>query len=216
MPGFNLEDYVPVNERLEKFRADHPSWSLVAAVLVDDGKRVLVSATIADETGRVLAAGHAEEVRGSSAVNRTSALENAETSAWGRALANLGYETDRGVASREEMAKVARMADRKPTPDDKARHPAAAKATVAQPAEPPDEGALPPDQQIARRAREVNVDGRALVLAVSKGRTASGKDLEAEEVRKALHAAMQLERGVWKLAGSDEDGWKFELTETKR
>jgi hypothetical protein len=74
-----------------------------------------------------------------------------------------------------------------------------------------DTGTLPPDQQIARRAQEVGADHRALVLAISKGRTASGKDLEAEEVRKALHAANQLERGVWKLVGTDEEGWRFEL-----
>jgi len=55
-----------------------------------DDKHVRVSAKITDATGRVIGSGLAEEVRGSSNVNSTSALENAETSAVGRALASLG------------------------------------------------------------------------------------------------------------------------------
>jgi hypothetical protein len=98
-----LENYVPVAERLEKFRNEHPLWALVGEITVDDGQRVVIRATIADENERVVATGHAEEVRGSSPVNRTSAVENAETSAWGRALAALGYDVKRGIASREEV-----------------------------------------------------------------------------------------------------------------
>lgn len=112
MPQFNLDEYVQVNERLEKFRADHPNWGLVSTLIYNDGKTVIVRAVITDDNGRMVASGMAEEVRGSSPVNRTSPLENCETSAWGRALANLGYEVKRSIASREEMEKASRADDR--------------------------------------------------------------------------------------------------------
>nr|HQU93734.1 hypothetical protein [Pyrinomonadaceae bacterium] len=53
--------------------------------------------------------GHAFEIRGQGYVNTTSFIENGETSAVGRALANLGFKIENGIASREEMQKVERM-----------------------------------------------------------------------------------------------------------
>ena len=64
-----------------------------------------MKATISDEQGRVRATGHAEEVRASSQINKTSALENAETSAIGRALAALGYAGTE-FASADEVAQA--------------------------------------------------------------------------------------------------------------
>ena len=55
------------------------------------------------------ATGHAFEIRGQGYVNNTSYIENGETSAIGRALANLGFAIENGIASREEMQKVNRM-----------------------------------------------------------------------------------------------------------
>ena len=55
------------------------------------------------------ATGHAFEIRGQGYVNTTSFIENGETSAVGRALANLGFKIENGIASREEMQKVERM-----------------------------------------------------------------------------------------------------------
>jgi hypothetical protein len=104
--AFDLSNYVPVAERLDKFRADHPTWGLTSSLLFHDEKRVVVRASITDDAGREVAAGHAEEVRGQGNVNRTSALENAETSAWGRALAALGYDVKGGIASQEEMKRA--------------------------------------------------------------------------------------------------------------
>jgi hypothetical protein len=77
------------------------------AIIKDDGNIVQVQATITDDQGRVLGSGLAEEVRGSSAVNKTSALENCETSALGRALASLGLHGGE-YASENEMDKVRR------------------------------------------------------------------------------------------------------------
>lgn len=117
MQGRSLEDYVDVATRLAQYAEKYPEASLAAVILEDDGKRVLIRATasapIFNAAGDVVATrigtGHAEEIRGSGPVNKTSAVENAETSAWGRALAALGFETRNGIASKEEMLKVQRM-----------------------------------------------------------------------------------------------------------
>ena len=84
------KEYQTVALRVQKFREAHPNWSLVSEVIHRDAESVVVKSTIADETGRVLATGLAEEYRAASTINATSALENAETSAHGRALAALG------------------------------------------------------------------------------------------------------------------------------
>lgn len=84
------KEYQTVALRVQKFREAHPTWALTSEVLFRDADCVVMKSIIADETGRVLATGHAEEYRKSSQINGTSALENAETSAHGRALAALG------------------------------------------------------------------------------------------------------------------------------
>jgi hypothetical protein len=84
------KEYQTVALRVQKFREAHPNWSLTSEVLFRDADCVVMKSIIADETGRVLATGHAEEYRKASQINGTSALENAETSAHGRSLAALG------------------------------------------------------------------------------------------------------------------------------
>lgn len=85
------KQYQTVAYRVGKFREIHTAWSLITEVLHRDDKCVVVQARITDETGRIIATGHSEEYRQSSQINKTSALENAETSAIGRALAGLGF-----------------------------------------------------------------------------------------------------------------------------
>lgn len=84
-------EYQTVAYRVQNFREANPLWALVTDIVSRDAECVVMRATISDETGRLLATGHAEEYRTASQINRTSALENAETSAIGRALAALGY-----------------------------------------------------------------------------------------------------------------------------
>lgn len=85
------KEYQTVALRVTKFRADKEEWSLTTEIVSRDDECVVMKATIANEQGRILATGHAEEYRKSSQVNKTSALENAETSAIGRALAAAGW-----------------------------------------------------------------------------------------------------------------------------
>ena len=83
-------EYQTVALRVTNFREAHPDWTIETEV-IDPGLHVTIKATIKDETGRVIATGHASEERGEGSINLTSALENCETSAVGRALAFYKY-----------------------------------------------------------------------------------------------------------------------------
>ena len=110
--GFNLENYETVEDRLIRFWADHPNGRVSTSIHHYDDNKVVFRAEVyfdaADTTPK--ATGYAEEVRGASPVNKTSHVENAETSAIGRALANCNYAPRGARPSREEMAKVQRSA----------------------------------------------------------------------------------------------------------
>ena len=99
--------YTEVSTRVEVFRQHFKSYSLESDLVLDDGQRVVVKAYIRREDGTVVATGYAEEIRGSSNVNRTSAIENCETSAWGRALACLGLHGGQ-IASANELTAAKR------------------------------------------------------------------------------------------------------------
>ena len=83
-------EYETVALRVQKFKAACPDHSLTTEVLTRDAECVVMKASIYNPDGRLIATGHAEEYRKSSTINKTSALENAETSAIGRALAAFG------------------------------------------------------------------------------------------------------------------------------
>lgn len=106
---FNLDDYETVEERLVKFWKDHPDGQIHTKVLEHTSARFIVEASIyrTEADPRPWTTGLAEETVQGRGVNATSALENCETSAIGRALANAGYATKGKRASREEMSKVA-------------------------------------------------------------------------------------------------------------
>ena len=106
---FNLEDYETVEERLVKFWKDHPDGQIHTRLLESSASRFIVEASIfrTEADPRPWTTGLAEETVQGRGVNATSALENCETSAIGRALANAGYATKGKRASREEMSKVA-------------------------------------------------------------------------------------------------------------
>lgn len=105
---FNLEDYETVEERLIKFWKDYPDGRINTILAEATAARFIVQAYIyrTEVDVHAWAAGLAEETISGRGVNATSALENCETSAIGRALANAGYATKGKRPSREEMAKV--------------------------------------------------------------------------------------------------------------
>jgi hypothetical protein len=83
-------EYQTVAYRVNGFRTDFPKWTIQTEILHRDEEMVVMKASILDEAGRLIATGHSEERRAASTINKTSALENAETSAIGRALAAFG------------------------------------------------------------------------------------------------------------------------------
>lgn len=109
MGFFNLEDYETVEERLIKFWKDNPEGRILTTLLDISVSRFIVKAEIyrGSDVATPWTTGLAEETVQGKGVNATSALENCETSAIGRALANAGYATKGKRASREEMSKVA-------------------------------------------------------------------------------------------------------------
>lgn len=84
------KEYQTVALRVKKFCEERPGYALTTEIIYRDKDEVVMKATISDPDGRVLATGHAEEQRNASKINKTSALENCETSAIGRVLAALG------------------------------------------------------------------------------------------------------------------------------
>ena len=105
---FNLADYETVEVRLEKFIKDYPDFRIATELEVVERDRYIVKAYLFKTTSDSLswATGYAEEKITDRGVNSTSALENCETSAIGRALANAGYAAKGKRPSREEMSKV--------------------------------------------------------------------------------------------------------------
>ena len=110
----SIEDYEPVASRLARFWEKHPEGRVITKLLTFEGDRVIVQADIYvdREDDRPVATDFAEELRGSNNVNKTSHIENACTSAIGRALADCDFASSTDWTkrpSREEMHKVERM-----------------------------------------------------------------------------------------------------------
>ncbi len=108
------KEYLTVAKRVSNFRSNekYQNYSLETEVVELDDQKVVMKASISNENGRVIATGHAEEKRASSMINKTSALENCETSAIGRALASLGFggtefasanEVENAIAQQEKV-----------------------------------------------------------------------------------------------------------------
>jgi hypothetical protein len=106
--AFNLADYETVESRLEKWWKDYPDGRVATKLEQASDTRYIVSAELfkTEADAKPCATGIASESISDRGVNSTSALENCETSAIGRALANAGYAAKGKRASREEMSKV--------------------------------------------------------------------------------------------------------------
>jgi hypothetical protein len=108
--GFNLDDYEPVALRLDRWLSAHPNGRVITDLVHYLSDVAVFKAELwLDDT--LIATGWAEEVRGQGNVNKTSHVENCETGAVGRALANAGMAGSdvHKRPSREEMGKVQRM-----------------------------------------------------------------------------------------------------------
>jgi hypothetical protein len=116
MARFNLADYATVQERIEAFWIKYPNGAIVTTDLTTDADRdrkqwrVYAEVFFVFDERRPRGTGLAFEIDGGAGANQTSAYENAETSAIGRALATANFTTSKHRASRQEMSKAQRGA----------------------------------------------------------------------------------------------------------
>jgi hypothetical protein len=190
---FNLADYEPVEVRLEKFIKDYPSFRIATELEVVEASRYIVKAYLYKDAsdGVAWATGYAEETVSSRGVNQTSALENCETSAIGRALANAGYAPKGKRPSREEMSKVVTPRVIKPAVQDLVQ---AIKAADAEPAEQ-DYWTTPVNEYMKVVDAPVTLEKAMQNIAAVMGTE------EAAEVPQCKHGSM-----VWKTGHSAKTG----------
>ena len=117
---FNLEEYTTVRERIQLFWEKYPNGRLYTEILDWSDKRFIVKAEVYADRGDAfpIATGLANEIVGSSNVNRDFALENCATSSLGIAIGNAGLGIDKQKASRDEMVKVVTKSKPKPSVQD--------------------------------------------------------------------------------------------------
>ncbi|HEV7892774.1 MAG TPA: hypothetical protein VGP08_19320 [Pyrinomonadaceae bacterium] len=169
---FNPDEYITVHERIEKFYAKFPQGRILTSIVEHNEETgfILMRAEVyrAPEDVLPAATGHAYELRSAGHVQAGSYVEVCETSSVGRALALLGFEVRRGVASREEVIRGARKQQAAttpsappPAPAAPERKPAAAATMPATPTQPETSaaGAAPGlDEQILQAATELGYD----------------------------------------------------------
>ncbi len=98
------KDYVPVNERIKAFRMIYPRGQITTEIIGLENGICTMKCSVYDDQGKLLATGHGQEKEGSTFINKTSYIENCETSCIGRALGSCGIGLDNGFASYEEVA----------------------------------------------------------------------------------------------------------------
>ena len=171
---FNLADYETVEERLVKYWKENPDGRIETELIEATATRFIVIARIfrTEADQRYWTSGLAFEHITERGVNSTSALENCETSAIGRALANAGYATKGKRASREEMSKV--------TQPNKFEKRIADKVPVENPIDP------------------WTIQQKDMPLPVADAVTALNDGIQAEEIPMCKHGARKRMDGVGK------------------
>lgn len=111
------KEYAQVHQRVKAFRMVHPEGRIVTEIVSLLEKTVVIRATIMTEDGRILGTGTAFEDRDMGFINKTSFVENCETSAVGRALGMCGFGIDLAICSAEEVENATdQQAETKPLP----------------------------------------------------------------------------------------------------
>ena len=199
---FNPDEYITVHERIEKFYARFPQGRIITAIIEHDPETgfILMRAEVYREPDDALpaATGHAYELRSAGHVQQGSYVEVCETSAVGRALALLGFEVRRGVASREEMERGARKQAAAAT----ARQADKAAPTQERTAAPTQKQAAPPPAPAAEtpaRAAEATADLDAQIL-----RAAEELGYDAAKVRKWVNQKYEVTGGLGSLTPHDK------------
>lgn len=109
------KEYAEVNQRIKAFRMVYPTGTIYTDLLSNQNGVAIFKATISDEAGKVLGTGTAYEKEGNSFINKTSYIENCETSAVGRALGMCGFGIDTSLCSAEELQNAKLNQNKRPS-----------------------------------------------------------------------------------------------------
>ena len=187
---FNPDEYITVSERIEKFYAKFPQGRIITTIIEHSAETgfILMRAEVYREPDDALpaATGHAYELRSAGHVQAGSYVEVCETSATGRALALLGFEVRRSVASREEMIRGAKK--------QQAAAASAAPARPERPAETPERAPAPP-----AAPAEAGADLDSLIL-----QAAEELGYDAAKVRKWVNQKYEVTGGLGSLTPHDK------------
>ena len=110
------KEYAEVNQRIKAFRMVYPQGTIQTQMISNENGVCIFQARIYDDFNRLLGTGTAYEKEDSSFINKTSYIENCETSAVGRALGVCGFGIDVSVASAEEVQNA--IANQEPTQEE--------------------------------------------------------------------------------------------------
>ena len=201
---FNPDEYITVSERIEKFYAKFPQGRIITTVMEHHQETgfILMRAEVYREPDDALpaATGHAYELRSAGHVQAGSYVEVCETSSVGRALALLGFEVRRGVASREEVIRGAKKQQAAAAATAPARPERPAPAPE-RPAPAPERPAPPPEAAPAKPAppAEAGSDLDSLIL-----QAAEELGYDAAKVRKWVNQKYEVTGGLGSLTPHDK------------
>ncbi|MBV8856324.1 MAG: hypothetical protein JOZ02_05110 [Acidobacteria bacterium] len=186
---FNPDEYITVSERIEKFYAKFPQGRIITTIIEHSAETgfILMRAEVYREPDDALpaATGHAYELRSAGHVQAGSYVEVCETSSVGRALALLGFEVRRGVASREEVIRGAKKQQAAA---------ASAPARPERPAQTPEKATPPP-----AAPADAGADLDSLIL-----QAAEELGYDAAKVRKWVNQKYEVTGGLGSLTPHDK------------
>ena len=111
------KEYAEVNQRIKAFRMCYPMGKITTDIISCKDGIVLMQAQVFDDNDKLLGTGYAYEKENSTFINKTSYIENCETSAVGRALGMCGFGIETSVASAEKVENaIANQDEPKATP----------------------------------------------------------------------------------------------------
>jgi pyruvate/2-oxoglutarate dehydrogenase complex dihydrolipoamide acyltransferase (E2) component len=208
---FNPDEYITVSERIEKFYAKFPQGRIITTVMEHHQETgfILMRAEVYREPDDALpaATGHAYELRSAGHVQAGSYVEVCETSSVGRALALLGFEVRRGVASREEVIRGAKK--------QQATAAAAAPARPERPAPAPERPAPAPERPAPAPERPAPAPEKAPATTAPTAQAGSDLDslilqaaeelgYDAAKVRKWVNQKYEVTGGLGSLTPHDK------------
>jgi pyruvate/2-oxoglutarate dehydrogenase complex dihydrolipoamide acyltransferase (E2) component len=195
---FNPDEYITVSERIEKFYAKFPQGRIITTIIEHSAETgfILIRAEVYREPDDALpaATGHAYELRSAGHVQAGSYVEVCETSSVGRALALLGFEVRRGVASREEVVRGAKKQQTAAAATAAPARPERPAPAAERPEPPPERAAAPPTPPA-----DAGADLDSLIL-----QAAEELGYDAAKVRKWVNQKYEVTGGLGSLTPHDK------------